>query len=135
MHRWLEGYDFNLPLLDAANDPALSEARRTLAGVGLREGLDGGYYEAQALADAVLAVAQAENRGASGAAAQAMSALDALLAGDAHGYQRGLYVVVAALPAADAAADLCWITDVMRQRADMYQLLAAAGVTAAPRSA
>lgn len=130
MRGWLDDYDYNLALTDAANDPALSDRRRMLAAVGLREGLDGGYYEAQALAGAALALAAADNGGGLGEKARAEAALDALLAADAHGYQRALYAQVSDYPSADAAADLSWVARLMSERAGMYRIVSAAGAQA-----
>ena len=52
--KWLTSYDYNLPLDDAAVDPELSTVRRRLADLARHQGLDGGYYEAQELAEAFL---------------------------------------------------------------------------------
>jgi hypothetical protein len=127
MRAWFDGYDFNLPLVDVANDPDLDERRRMLAAAGLREGLDGGYYEAQALAEAVLALAMAENGGGLAAEARASATLDGLLGADEAGYQRALHALVADLPAADAAAHLSWVARQMGARADMCRVVKASG--------
>ncbi len=48
----LEGYDYDLPLMDALNDPELPAFRRVLAGALLGEGLDVGYFATQEMAEA-----------------------------------------------------------------------------------
>lgn len=53
MRAWLATYDPNLPLLDVVNDPEASDIDARLAALSLGEGLDSGYYDAEALADAV----------------------------------------------------------------------------------
>lgn len=53
MRTWLASYNHNLPLLDVINDPETSDIDARLAALSLGEGLDSGYYDAEALADAV----------------------------------------------------------------------------------
>src|SRR3546814_14342030 len=60
---YLASYDYNLPLDDAALDPDLPLVSRRLASLAAREGLDGGYYEAQELAEAFLDAARAAHAG------------------------------------------------------------------------
>src|SRR3546814_3709697 len=60
---YLASYDYNLPLDDAAVDPDLPLVRRRLASLAASEGLDGGYYEAQEMAEAFLDAAREANAG------------------------------------------------------------------------
>lgn len=53
MRAWLATYNHNLPLLDVVNDPEASDIDARLAALSLGECLDSGYYDAEALADAV----------------------------------------------------------------------------------
>ena len=125
---WLAHYDYDLPLEDAARDPELGERRRLLAGIGAGTRLDGGYYDTQALADILLGRAREENDGVPPGQSREADRLAELIENDTTGYQRALYRAVANVPSADAAADLCWLAGLMRQRADMYRPLQAMGV-------
>ncbi len=121
---YLASYDFNLPLDDATADPALPLVRRRLASLAACEGLDGGYYEAQEMAEAFLDAAREANGEMededSPARIRLRDILDRGLA-----YQRELFDELSALPLADAAAHLCWLTDLMKKRADMARPIAA----------
>lgn len=122
---FLAGYDFNLPLDDAATDPDLVYVRRKLAHVARTEGLDGGYYEVQELTDAFLAAAREANAGVTEPTSPARRQLEAILDRDIS-YQRRLFDEVCTLPLAEAAAHLGWLTDLMRNRADMFSPVEAA---------
>lgn len=115
---YLTGFDFNLPLTDAVNDPDLADVRSQLAAVALGEGLDGGYYEAQELAEAFLEAAREANAGITNPDSPARERLVEILDRNSP-YQRGLFNTVSTLPLADAASHLVWLTGVMRNRADM----------------
>lgn len=120
---YLADFDFSLPLTDAVNDPELPAVRSELAALSLPEGLDGGYYEAQELAEAFLNAAREANAGIADSVSQARTILRVLLARRSS-YQGALFDAVALLPLTDAAAHLCWLTELMRTRADMYRLVA-----------
>lgn len=128
---YFAGYDYNLPLRDAEKDPTLSPRRRMLASIGCHVGLDSGYYDAQALAAALLELARERNDDGVDGNREAMDNLESLLARDDLGFQKALHRIIAIVPAADAAADLCWLTDLMRQRADMARPLRAMGLNPA----
>lgn len=119
---YLETYDFNLPLIDAINDPDLNDRRSQLAALSLGENLDAGYYIAQELADLMLGIARAENavrpQGPDGLR------LAELIGpfGDAQAV--ALYDAVADLPAADAASHLGWLAALLKVRAGMYRAIA-----------
>lgn len=116
---YLANYDFNLPLEDAAVDPDLPMVRRRLASLAVPEGLDGGYYETQELAEAFLEAAREANAGIMDDDSGARVLLRDILARDID-YQRELFGELCGLPLADAAAHLCWLAALMRDRADMY---------------
>ncbi|SNS68412.1 hypothetical protein SAMN06295912_11268 [Sphingomonas laterariae] len=122
---FLADYDFNLPLDDAAVDPELVYVRRKLAHVARGQGLDGGYYEAQELADAFLAAAREANAGIEAPDSPARRQLKDIL-DRAIPYQRALFDEVAHLPLPDAAAHLSWLTGLMKNRADMFRPVEAA---------
>lgn len=125
---YLATYDYNLPLRDAERDPDLSPRRRMLAAIGCHVALDSGYYDAQALASGLLDIASESNEGLGDGRSGASDRLQDLLARDDLGFQKALHRVIAIAPAADAAADICWLTELMRQRADMVRLMRALGL-------
>ena len=117
---YLATFDFNLPLVDAVNDPDLADVRSELAALALGEDLDGGYYQSQELAEAFLEAACEANAGVTDAHSPARERLADMLERNSP-YQRCLFDAVASLPLADAASHLAWLTGVMRERADMYR--------------
>lgn len=121
---YLATYDFNLPLDDAAVDPDLPLVRRRLASIASAEGLDGGYYEAQELAEAFLEAAREANAEIEDDDSPARMRLRDILGRDLD-YQRELFEEVCELPLADGAAHLSWLTQVMKQRVDMARPIAA----------
>jgi len=122
---YLASFDFNLPLIDAVNDPDLPGVRSEIAAVALGEDLDAGYYEVQELADAFLEAAREANAEITDPRSPAREHLAEIL-DRASSYQRGLFNAVAKLPLIDAASDLVWLTGLMRDRADMYRPVEAA---------
>lgn len=116
-------YDYNLPLNDAAVDPELPLVRRRLASLAANEGLNGGYYEAQELAEAFLEAAREANEEIEDDNSPARQRLRNILARDLD-YQREMFEEVCELPLADAAAHLCWLTDLMKRRVDMARPIA-----------
>lgn len=125
---YLASFDFDLPLVDAVNDPDLAEVRSELAARALGEGLDGGYYAAQELAEAFLEAAREANAEITDPNSPARNRLVEILDRNSP-YQHALFDVVATLPLADAASHLVWLTGVMRDRADMYRPVAQARIS------
>ena len=126
---YLAAFDFDLPLVDAVNDPDLADVRSELAALALGEGLDGGYYEVQELADAFLEAAREANAEITDPDSPGRERLADILERNSP-YQRRQFDAVAALPLADAASHLVWLTGVMRERADMYRPVTQARVSA-----
>ena len=122
---YLATFDFNMPIIDAVNDPDLAGARSELAALALGEGLDSGYYEAQELAEAFLEAAREANAEITDPESPARERLSNIL-DRGSSYQRHLFDKVATLPLAGAASDLVWLTALMRGRADMYRPVEAA---------
>lgn len=118
--RYLADFDFNLPLDDATGDPEIVFVRRKLAHVARSEGLDGGYYEAQELAEAFLDAAREANAQIVDEESPARLRLTDILDRNSP-YQRALFDAVAELPLPDAASHLCWLTDLMKSRAEMFR--------------
>ena len=100
---YLASYDFNLPLDDAAVDPELPLVRRRLASLAASEGLNGGYYEAQELAETFLDAAREANAEIAENDSPARVRLRDILDRDLD-YQRELFEEVCDLPLAEAAA-------------------------------
>ena len=117
---YLAEYDFDLPIEDAAADPELPAPRARLALLARGEGLDSAYYQAQELAEAFLDMAREANAGNEDPESPARERMTDIL-DRAEGYQRALYDEVAALPLSEAAAHLCWLAELMKNRADMYR--------------
>ncbi|MDF0545444.1 MULTISPECIES: hypothetical protein [Sphingobium] len=122
---YLAGFDFNLPLVDAVNDPDLPAVRSQLAALAISESLEGGYYEAQELAEAFLEAAHEANAEINDPHSPARDRLVDILDRNSP-YQRCLFDAVATLSLADAASHLVWLTGLMRDRTDMYRPVAAA---------
>jgi len=122
---YLATFDFNLPLIDAVNDPDLTGVRSEIAALALGIGLDSGYYEAQELAEAFLDAAREANAEITDPNSPARNRLAEILDRGST-YQRCLFDKVATLPLADAASDLVWLAGLMRDRADMYRPVEAA---------
>lgn len=125
IEKYLAEYDFNMPLDDAAIDPDIIFVRRKLATIARPEGLDGGYYEAQELAEAFLEAAREANADISDADSPARLRLKDILERGIP-YQRAMFDGVCTLPLADAASHLVWLADLMKNRADMYRPVVAA---------
>ncbi|MBA4090249.1 MAG: hypothetical protein C0494_06620 [Sphingobium sp.] len=122
---YLATYDFNLPLNDAAVDPDLPLVRRRLASLAASEGLNGGYYEAQELAEAFLDAAREANAEIEADDSPARVRLRDILGRDLD-YQKELFEEVCELPLAEAAAHLVCLTDIMKRRVDMAPVVSAA---------
>lgn len=125
IREFLSGFDFNLPLNDAAVDPDLPLVRRRLASLAAGEALDHGYYEAQELAEAFLGAAGEANAEITDPDSPARTRLHDILDRDL-AYQHELFDAVCELPLADAAAHLVWLAGLMRDRADMAPVVDAA---------
>lgn len=121
MHAWFATYNHNLPLLDVVNDPDSSDLDARLAALSLGEGLDSGYYDADALADAVSHLWAEKACGIEGEGSEARQELaDLLSRGGA--YTHVLYDEVKMLPARTAALHLYDHARRMMDRADMARL-------------
>lgn len=92
-----------MPLDDAAIDPEIIFVRRKLAIIARPEGLDGGYYEAQELAEAFLEAAREANADSSDADSPARLRLKEILERGIP-YQMAMFGDVCTLPLADAAS-------------------------------
>ena len=121
MRAWLATYNPNLPLLDVINDPDSKDLDARLAALSLGEGLDSGYYDAEALADAVSHLWAEMACGIENDDSEARRELaDLLSRGGA--YTHVLYDEVKSLSARDAALHLYDHAKRMMDRADMARI-------------
>jgi hypothetical protein len=121
MRAWLATYNHNLPLLDVVNDPDSSDVDARLSALSLGEGLDSGYYDAEALADAVAHLWAETACGIEEDDSEGRRELtDLLNRGGA--YTHVLYDEVKLLPARSAALHLYDHAKRMMVRADMARL-------------
>lgn len=97
MRARLTNYDFNLPLIDAVNDPDMPDFRCELAALSLGQGLDSGYYAAKEMADAVTLIWSEAQDQVPLSHGEAIRHLGDILARDDEGYQRFLYGAVGGL--------------------------------------
>lgn len=116
------GYDFELPLHDALNDPELDPIRRALASIAIGTGLDDGH-----LAAAARRFAADRAAGVSDEAGEGVRRLRSILAADCDDYQRALWSAVSRCPREVAADHLAWLTNLMRARASMFQAIRSSG--------
>lgn len=122
MQAWLSTYNRDLPLLDVVNDPDASEVDTRLAALSLGQGLDSGYYDAEALADALAELHAELANGIAEPDSEARRGLsDLLLRGGA--YTRSLYDEVKSLPSIQAVWHLDDHAQRMLDRADMGRLV------------
>lgn len=122
MHRWLETYDRNLLLKDLVRDPLTDPVAAALAMLSLDTELDSGFYDAEALADAVTHLWQEATSSVSDERSEARPILAGLLeaGGD---YMRSLYEAVGPLPLPAAATLLSAHAKRMMERADMMRFV------------
>jgi hypothetical protein len=135
MKAFLEPYDWNLPLIDALDDPSLGSDRRALAAAAMRQDLDDGYYAATELLDAFRALASEIEAGLrSRDFSEGEARVKHILDGEGDDYQRRLYYLLAERPVMQAVVDLEWLVALMKGRAGMVRVLrqADACITALP---
>lgn len=128
MRAFLEPYDFNLPLRDALNDPALSPDRRVMAAAAMRQHLDDAYYAAMELLEAFRALRKdIDAELAPETRSEGEARVKHILEGDGDDYQRRLYYLLSERPVTEAVADLEWLTRLTWERARMARTLRGAG--------
>lgn len=122
----LIGYDFELPLRDALDDPGLDPVRRALAVRAMGTGLDTGYYAAAELLEAARLLAADRAAGIPDEQARGAARLREVLAGSC-GYQQVLWYGVARGGLRAVAEHLAWLAGLMRARAGMFAAIRNAG--------
>jgi hypothetical protein len=132
MREMLAGYDVNLPLRDALDDPDQSPDRRALAAVSFRQALDDAYLSAHELLEAFRLLETDARLSVAPADSESSRAIDAILQADGDDYQRRLYWLLSETPVADAVLDLVWLTETLRGRAAMFRVIGEAGTRLPP---
>src|SRR3546814_17178663 len=104
---YLATFDFNMPLIDAVNDPDLAGMRSAIAALALGEGLDSGYYEARELAEVFLDAAREATAEIAAPNSPASARLADLL-DRGSSYMRCMFATVQTLTLATAPSDTFW---------------------------
>ncbi|WP_288806593.1 hypothetical protein [uncultured Novosphingobium sp.] len=116
----LDGYDYDLPLMDALDNPGLSITRRVLAGAMIGEGLDTAYFATGEMVEAFVALkidARRKVRHGEG-----FLALEAILA-DKNPFQMRLWYLLYDKAIREAMFDLAWLRGLAYERGRMAQVL------------
>lgn len=124
MKEALQGYDYDLPLKDALNDPILALNKRLIAGAAFGVGLDAAYFGTVEMLEAFAAL-EADHR-AGVAFGEGYLAVEAIL--DARSpFQMRLWHLLNETSIATAVQDLAWLKAVTLARAQMQATLKDAG--------
>ena len=112
----VQNYDYDLPLLDALNDPELSPDRRVLAGSLIGEALDKAYLSVGELEEAFSTLANDHARGVGDGEGRAM--IEAIL-DDRVPLQMRLWYALHETELTQAAQDLGWLKALAYRRGRM----------------
>jgi hypothetical protein len=123
----LTGYDFELPIRDALDNPELDPTRRALGVLGMGTGLDDGHFAALELAEAAAQLTTDRAGGVPDAAGQGAARLCTILDAPCDDYQRALWHAVSRCAPEAAAGHLEWLAELMRTRAGMWRVIQATG--------
>lgn len=123
----LYGYDFELPLRDALNDPGLDPARRALAALAIGTRLDDGHLAALELAEAAGQLAADREAGISDEVGQGAARIRTILGAPCDDYQRALWYAVSRQAPEAAAGHLRWLAELMHGRAAMFRVIRGSG--------
>ncbi len=118
----MDGYDYDLPLMDALDNPELSVTRRVLAGAMIGEGLDTAYFASSEMAEAFLALAtDARHKIRHG---EGFLALESILT-QKNPFQMRLWYLLAEKALGETVFDLVWLQNLAYARGRMAQILRA----------
>ena len=112
----LAGYDYDLPLMDALNDPEQSTARRILAGALVGEGLDSAYFAVQELCEAYASLWADARKGIR--YGEAYLAFEAILT-DKHPLQMRLWYLTCERDLRETVEDMVWLRNLAYRRGAM----------------
>ncbi len=123
----MKSYDYDLPLLDALNDPELSPDRRVLAGSLIGEALDKAYLSVGEMEEAFSTLANDLARNVHDGEGRAM--VEAILA-DRLPLQMRLWYVLHETELTQAAQDLGWLKALAYRRGRMTAVMQEANLPA-----
>jgi len=116
----LEGYDYDLPLRDALNDPELSAIRRILAGTLVGEGLDTAYFAVQELCEAYAALWADARQGIR--FGEGYLACEAILT-DTNPLQMSLWHLTCERDLRETVGDMVWLRNLAYRRGAMARAI------------
>ncbi len=125
MKHCLDGYDYELPLMDALADPDLPVRRRLLAGATIGTGLDLAYFAVSEMAEGFWLLREATERGRN--CGEGYRMVEAILE-EKNAFQMRLWHLLDETPLNDAACDLAWLKALALQRGRMACLVRKAGL-------
>lgn len=128
----LDGYDYELPLMDALADPDLPVRRRLLAGAAVGIGLDIAHFAVSEMAEAFWLLKDETERGRTCSEGYLM--IEAMLE-EKNPFQMRLWHLLDETPLADAAMDLAWLKALTYQRGQMANAVRKAGCSVVYASA
>lgn len=123
----MKSYDYDLPLLDALNDPELSPDRCVLAGSLIGEALDKAYLSVGEMEEAFSTLANEVARNVHDGEGKAM--IDAIL-GDRVPLQMRLWYLLHETELTQAAQDLGWLKSLAYRRGRMTAVMQEANLPA-----
>lgn len=116
----MDGYDYDLPLMDALDNPALTVTRRVLAGAMIGEGIDTSYFATSEMVEAFVALeADARTKRRHG---EGFLALEEILT-DKNPFQMRLWYLLSEKAIGEAMVDLAWLRGLAFQRGRMAKVL------------
>jgi hypothetical protein len=121
----LDGYDYELPLMDALADPDLPVRRRLLAGATVGIGLDIVHFAVSEMTEAFWLLKDETERGKNCSEGYLM--LEAILE-EKNAFQMRLWHLLDETPLNDAAYDLAWLKALTYQRGQMANSVRKAGL-------
>jgi hypothetical protein len=121
----LDGYDYELPLMDALADPELPVRRRLLAGATIGIGLDIAHFAVSEMAESFWMLKDEMERGKNCSEGYLM--IEAMLE-EKNAFQMRLWHLLDETPLKDAAYDLAWLKALTYQRGRMAYCVRKAGL-------
>ncbi|KPH66982.1 MULTISPECIES: hypothetical protein [unclassified Novosphingobium] len=116
----MDGYDYDLPLMDALDNPELSVTRRVLAGAMIGEGVDTAYFATGEMVEAFVALeADARSKRRHG---EGFLALEEILT-EKNPFQMRLWHLLSEKAIGEAMVDLAWLRGLALQRGRMAKVL------------
>jgi hypothetical protein len=128
----LNGYDYELPLMDALADPELPVRRRLLAGATVGIGLDIAHFALSEMAEAFWLLKCEQESGKTCSEGYLM--LEAMLE-EKNAFQMRIWHLLDETALVDAAMDLAWLKALTYQRGQMAYSVRKAGLPVVYESA